>query len=224
MGVQMVEGSDLFVDDGIVFRRTTRGPQRVDVIYRRVDDEFLDPLAFRDDSILGIPGLLASYRMGRITLANAPGAGVADDKAIYAYVPSIIRYYLDEEPILPTIRTYLPSAPDELQYILEHIGELVVKSVNESGGSGIVKGPAPARAPHDRGGACGQTKPPGHRPHAATPHLSAPSWADDAFEGRHVDRRPFGLYVRDIKVTPVGLTRLAMRRRTPVATPSQGCA
>src|SRR3981081_3119638 len=131
MGVQMVEGSDLFVDDGMVFMRTTRGPQRVDVIYRRIDDDFLDPLAFRGYSILGVPGFLASYRLGRVSLANAPGAGVADDKAIYAYVPSIIRYYLDEEPILPTIKTYLPTQPDDLQFVLEHIGELVAKSVNE---------------------------------------------------------------------------------------------
>src|SRR5437879_2200562 len=136
MGVQMVEGSDLFVDDGLVFMRTTRGPQRVHMIYRRIDDDLLDPLAFRPDSALGVPGLLASYRMGRVSLANAPGAGVADDKAIYAYVPSIIHYYLASAPILPTIRTYLPTDPNELRYILEHIGDAVATSVSESGRAG----------------------------------------------------------------------------------------
>jgi uncharacterized circularly permuted ATP-grasp superfamily protein len=222
MGVQMVEGSDLFVDDGMVFMRTTRGPQRVDVIYRRVDDEFLDPLAFRDDSILGIPGLLASYRMGRVTLANAPGAGVADDKAIYAYVPSIIRYYLDEEPILPTIRTYLPSEPDELQFILEHIGELVVKSVNESGGYGMLIGPHSTRAQHDEFREYVKANPRGY---IAQPTLALsrhPCWVDDHFEGRHVDLRPFVLFGREVKVTAGGLTRVAMRRGSLVVNSSQG--
>jgi uncharacterized circularly permuted ATP-grasp superfamily protein len=222
MGVQMVEGSDLFVDDGMVFMRTTRGPQRVDVIYRRVDDEFLDPLAFRDDSILGIPGLLASCRMGRVTLANAPGAGVADDKAIYAYVPSIIRYYLDEEPILPTIRTYLPSVPDELQFILEHIGELVVKSVNESGGYGMLIGPHSTQAAHDEFRAYVQANPRGY---IAQPTLALsrhPCWVDDHFEGRHVDLRPFVLFGREVKVTAGGLTRVAMRPGSLVVNSSQG--
>ncbi|MBV9543499.1 MAG: circularly permuted type 2 ATP-grasp protein, partial [Chloroflexi bacterium] len=146
MGVQMVEGSDLYVDDGCVYMRTIRGPQPVHVIYRRVDDDFLDPLAFRADSLLGVAGLFASYRMGRVTLANGIGAGVADDKAVYAYVPSIIKYYLSEEPILPTIRTYLPTDPSELRYILEHMRELVIKSVNESGGYGMLVGPHSTQA------------------------------------------------------------------------------
>ncbi len=222
MGVQMVEGTDLFVDDGMVFMRTTSGPQRVDVIYRRVDDEFLDPLAFRDDSILGIPGLLASYRMGRVALANAPGAGVADDKAIYAYVPSIIRYYLNEDPILPTIRTYLPSEPGELQFILEHIGELVVKSVNESGGYGMLIGPHATRAEHDEYRERVRANPRGY---IAQPTLALsrhPCWVDDHFEGRHVDLRPFVLFGREIKVTPGGLTRVAMRRGSLVVNSSQG--
>jgi uncharacterized circularly permuted ATP-grasp superfamily protein len=222
MGVQMVEGSDLFVDDGMVYMRTTRGPQRVDVIYRRVDDEFLDPLAFRADSILGVPGLLASYRMGCVALANAPGAGVADDKAIYAYVPSIIRYYLGEDPILPTIRTYLPSEPDELQFILEHIGELVVKSVNESGGYGMLIGPHAARAEHDEFRERVRASPRGY---IAQPTLALsrhPCWVDDHFEGRHVDLRPFVLFDREVKVTPGGLTRVAMRRGSLVVNSSQG--
>jgi uncharacterized circularly permuted ATP-grasp superfamily protein len=222
MGVQMVEGSDLFVDDGLVLMRTTRGPQRVHVIYRRVDDEFLDPLAFRSDSILGVPGLLASYRMGRVTLANAPGAGVADDKAIYAYVPSIIRYYLDEEPILPTVKTYLASEPDGLKFILEHIGELVVKSVNESGGYGMLIGPHATKAEQDEYKQRVLANPRGY---IAQPTLALsrhPCWIDDHFEGRHVDLRPFVLFGHDVKVSPGGLTRVAMRRGSLVVNSSQG--
>ncbi|MDQ6673152.1 MAG: circularly permuted type 2 ATP-grasp protein [Chloroflexota bacterium] len=222
MGIQMVEGTDLFVDDGLVYMRTTRGPQRVHVIYRRVDDAYLDPLAFRSDSILGVPGLLASYRMGRVTLANAPGAGVADDKAIYAYVPSIIRYYLDEDPILPTIKTYLPTETDDLKFVLEHIGELVVKSVNESGGYGMLVGPHSTRAEQDEYRERVRADPRGY---IAQPTLALsrhPCWVDDHFEGRHVDLRPFLLFGRDVKVSPGGLTRVAMRRGSLVVNSSQG--
>jgi uncharacterized circularly permuted ATP-grasp superfamily protein len=222
MGVQMVEGSDLFVDDANVYMRTIHGPQRVDVIYRRVDDDFLDPLAFRQDSILGVPGLLAVYRMGRLTLANAIGAGVADDKAVYAYVPSMIRYYLGEDPILPTIRTYLPSDPSELKYILEHLHELVVKSVNESGGYGMLIGPHSTQAERDEFRDRIQANPRGF---IAQPTLALsrhPCWVDDHFEGRHVDLRPFVLFGRDFKITPGGLTRVAMRRGSLVVNSSQG--
>jgi uncharacterized circularly permuted ATP-grasp superfamily protein len=222
MGIQMVEGSDLFVDDGMVYMRTTHGPKRVHVIYRRVDDDFLDPLAFRSDTILGVPGLLASYRMGRVTLANAPGAGVADDKAIYAYVPTIIRYYLGEDAILPTIKTYLPSEPDDFKFILEHIGELVVKSVNESGGYGMLIGPHATRSERDDFKARVRADPRGY---IAQPTLALsrhPCWVDDHFEGRHVDLRPFLLYGRDVKVSPGGLTRVAMRRGSLVVNSSQG--
>jgi uncharacterized circularly permuted ATP-grasp superfamily protein len=222
MGIQMVEGSDLFVDDGMVYMRTTHGPKRVHVIYRRVDDDFLDPLAFRSDSILGVPGLLASYRMGRVTLANAPGAGVADDKAIYAYVPTIIRYYLGEDPILPTIRTYLPSEPDDLKFVLEHIGELVVKAVNESGGYGMLIGPHATQAERDDFKDRVRANPRGY---IAQPTLALsrhPCWVDDHFEGRHVDLRPFVLFGPDVKVSPGGLTRVAMRRGSLVVNSSQG--
>jgi uncharacterized circularly permuted ATP-grasp superfamily protein len=222
MGVQMVEGSDLFVDDGNVYMRTVQGPQRVDVIYRRVDDDFLDPLAFRQDSMLGVPGLLAVYRMGRVTLANAIGAGVADDKAIYAYVPSIIRYYLAEDPILPTIRTYLPTDPSELQYIIEHLHELVVKSVNESGGYGMLIGPHSTRQEREEFRERIQANPRGF---IAQPTLALsrhPCWVDDHFEGRHVDLRPFVLFGRDFTITPGGLTRVAMRRGSLVVNSSQG--
>ena len=222
MGIQMVEGPDLFVDDGFVYMRTTRGPQRVDVIYRRVDDDFLDPLAFRSDSMLGVPGLLASYRMGRVNLANAVGAGVADDKAIYAYVPSIIHYYLGEDPILPTIKTYLASEPDGLSYILEHIGELVVKAVNESGGYGMLIGPHSTEAQREEFRQRVRANP---RNYIAQPTLALsrhPCWVDDHFEGRHVDLRPFVLFGREVTVTPGGLTRVAMRRGSLVVNSSQG--
>jgi uncharacterized circularly permuted ATP-grasp superfamily protein len=222
MGIQMVEGSDLFVDDGLVYMRTTHGPKRVHVIYRRVDDDFLDPLAFRSDSILDVPGLLASYRMGRVTLANAPGAGAADDKAIYAYVPTIIKYYMDEEPILPTIRTYLPVQADDMRFIQEHIGELVVKSVNESGGYGMLVGPHATQAEREEFGARVRADP---RDYIAQPTLALsrhPCWVDDHFEGRHVDLRPFVLFGREVKVSPGGLTRVAMRRGSLVVNSSQG--
>lgn len=222
MGVQLVESHDLFVDDGAVYMRTTQGPRRVDVVYRRVDDEFLDPLAFRGDSVLGVPGLLASYRMGRVNLVNGVGAGVADDKAIYAYVPTIIRYYLDEDPILPTIRTYLPTRPDEQQFILEHMHELVVKSVSESGGYGMLIGPHATEAQRDEFKRRVQADPRGY---VAQPTLALsrhPCWIDDHFEGRHVDLRPFVLFGRDVKVTPGGLTRVAMRRGSLVVNSSQG--
>jgi uncharacterized circularly permuted ATP-grasp superfamily protein len=222
MGVQMVEGSDLFVDGGTLYMRTIDGSQRVDVVYRRVDDDFLDPLAFRQESVLGVAGLLATYRMGRVTLANAIGAGVADDKAIYAYVPSIIHYYLAEEPILPTIRTYLPTDPSELRYILEHIGELVVKSVNESGGYGMLIGPHSTSAEREEYAQRIQANP---RAFIAQPTLALsrhPCWVDDHFEGRHVDLRPFVLFGRELRVTPGGLTRVAMRRGSLVVNSSQG--
>jgi uncharacterized circularly permuted ATP-grasp superfamily protein len=222
MGVQLVEASDLFVDDGLVFMRTTRGPERVHVVYRRVDDEFIDPLAIRSDSILGVPGLLASYRMGRVNLVNGVGAGVADDKAIYAYVPSIIHYYLGEEPILPTIKTYLPTEPSDLQFILEHIGELVVKSVNESGGYGMLIGPHSTQAQREEYVHRVRSNPRGY---IAQPTLALsrhPCWIDDHFEGRHVDLRPFVLFGRDLTVTPGGLTRVAMRRGSLVVNSSQG--
>ncbi|MBI2755908.1 MAG: circularly permuted type 2 ATP-grasp protein [Chloroflexi bacterium] len=222
MGVQMVEGTDLFVDDGALYMRTTRGRQRVDVVYRRVDDDYLDPLASRPDSILGASGLLAVYRMGRLSLANAIGAGVADDKAIYAYVPRIIRYYLAEEPILPTIRTYLPNEPGDLHYILEHIGELVVKAVNESGGYGMLIGPHSTRAEQEEFRQLVRANPRGY---IAQPTLALsrhPCWVEDHFEGRHVDLRPFVLFGRELKVSPGGLTRVAMRPGSLVVNSSQG--
>ncbi len=222
MGIELVEGSDLFVDDATVYMRTTRGRKRVDVIYRRVDDDFLDPLTFRPDSLLGIPGLVATYRMGRVSLANAIGTGVADDKAVYAYVPRIIRYYLGEEPILPNVPTYLPTEREGLLYILDHLDELVVKAVNESGGYGMLIGP---HATREQRAEFRQRVLDNPRGYIAQPTLAlsrAPCWVDDHFEGRHVDLRPFVLFGREVKVTPGGLTRVALRRGSLVVNSSQG--
>jgi uncharacterized circularly permuted ATP-grasp superfamily protein len=222
MGIEMVQGSDLFVDDAAVFMRTTHGRQRVDVIYRRVDDDFLDPLTFRPDSLLGVAGLVATYRLGRVSLANAIGTGVADDKAIYAYVPRIVEYYLNEEPVLPNVPTYLPTEPDDLRYILEHLDELVVKSVNESGGYGMLIGPHASRAERDEFRARIQEDP---RRFIAQPTLALsrhPCWVEDHLEGRHVDLRPFVLFGREVKVTPGGLTRVALRGGSLVVNSSQG--
>jgi len=223
MGIEMVQGSDLFVDDATVFMRTTSGRRRVDVIYRRIDDDFLDPLSFRPDSLLGVPGLLATYRMGRVSLANAIGTGVADDKAIYAYVPTIIKYYLGEDEILPNVKTYVADDPVERAYILEHIGELVVKSVNESGGYGMLIGPHAPKADHDEYRRRIEADPRGY---IAQPTLGLsrhPSWNEDHLEGRHVDLRPFILFSGDeVKVTPGGLTRVALRKGSLVVNSSQG--
>jgi uncharacterized circularly permuted ATP-grasp superfamily protein len=222
MGIDLVQGSDLFVDDGAVYMRTTRGRRRVDVIYRRVDDDFLDPLAFRGDSFLGVPGLLAACRMGRLTLANAIGTGVADDKAVYAYVPTIIKYYLGEDELLPNVKTYIADDPTDRAYILEHIAELVVKSVNESGGYGMLIGPHAPRADHDEYRARVRANPRGY---IAQPTLALsrhPTWSNDHLEGRHVDLRPFILFGRDVKVTPGGLTRVALRSGSLVVNSSQG--
>ena len=187
-----------------------------------MDDDFLDPLEFRPDSILGVPGLLASYRMGNVNIANGIGAGVADDKAVYAYVPTIIRHYLGEDPILSTIKSYLPTVPRDLQYILVHLDQLVVKAVNESGGYGMLIGPHASRAERDDFKRRIQSNPRGY---IAQPTLALsrhPCWVEDHFEGRHVDLRPFVLFGREVKITPGGLTRVALRRGSLVVNSSQG--
>ncbi|MFN8524820.1 MAG: circularly permuted type 2 ATP-grasp protein [Chloroflexota bacterium] len=222
MGAELVMGSDLFVDDGAVWMRTTQGPRRVDVIYRRVDDAFLDPLAFRSDTILGVAGLVASYRLGRVTLANALGTGVADDKAVYAYVPQIIRYYLGEDQILPNVDTYVAAEPKDFDYILDHIEQLVVKAVNESGGYGMLIGPHATRAEHEDFRARVRANP---RNYIAQPTLQLsrhPCWVEDHLEGRHVDLRPFVLFGDEVRVTPGGLTRVALKRGSLVVNSSQG--
>src|SRR5262249_46685068 len=187
MGVQLVEGRDLVVNRGGVSMRTTKGLKQVDVIYRRVDDDFLDPEAFRADSLLGVPGLMAAYRAGRVALANAPGNGVADDKVVYAYVPDIIRYYEGEDPILPNVTTYLCWRDEDRAYVLEHLSELVVKSANESGGYGMLVGPHSTREQQEDFAVKIQSNP---RNFIAQPTLAlsrAPTIMDDHFEGRHID-------------------------------------
>ena len=222
MGIELVEGRDLVVRDGRVAMRTTQGFERVDVIYRRIDDDFLDPQAFRADSMLGVPGLMEVYRAGRVALANAPGTGVADDKVVYAYVPDIIRFYLSEEPVLPNVPTYLCWRDDDRRYVLEHLGELVVKAANESGGYGMLVGPH-STAEQQREFAARIVAQP--RNYIAQPTLAlsrTPIFAGDHLEGRHVDLRPYILYGRDIYVLPGGLTRVALRKGSLVVNSSQG--
>jgi uncharacterized circularly permuted ATP-grasp superfamily protein len=222
MGVELVEGRDLHVDGGRVLMRTTRGLQRVDVIYRRIDDDFLDPQVFRPDSFLGVPGLMKAYQEGRVSLVNAPGTGVADDKVVYAYVPRMIRYYLGEDEILPNVPTYLCRERDALAYVLDHLDELVVKAANESGGYGMLVGPHSTREMRAEFAAKIKANP---RDYIAQPTLSlsrVPTLVDGRLEGRHVDLRPYILYGREIYVQPGGLTRVALKKGSLVVNSSQG--
>ena len=222
MGVELVEGRDLVVVDGLVQMRTTNGLERVDVLYRRIDDDFLDPQVFRPDSMLGVPGLLDVYREGRIALANAPGTGVADDKVIYAYVPKMISYYLDQDPILPNVPTYLCWEEKDRTYVLDHLDQLVVKAANESGGYGMLVGPHASSAERQQFAEKIQATP---RNYIAQPTLAlsrVPVLVDDHFEGRHVDLRPFILYGKDMYVLPGGLTRVALKKGSLVVNSSQG--
>jgi uncharacterized circularly permuted ATP-grasp superfamily protein len=222
MGVQLVEGRDLVVEGGRVFMRTTKGLERVDVIYRRIDDDFLDPEAFRPDSLLGVPGLMAAYASGRVALANAPGNGVADDKVIYAYVPEIIRYYEDADPILQNVPTYLCWRPEDRAYVLEHLDELVVKSANESGGYGMLVGPHSTTGQQEEFAEKIKANP---RNYIAQPTLAlsrVPTIVGEHFEGRHVDLRPYVLCGKEIYVMPGGLTRVAMTKGSLVVNSSQG--
>jgi len=222
MGVELVEGRDLVVFNDAVHMRTTRGFQRVDVIYRRLDDDFLDPKTFRSDSMLGVPGLMGVYRKGRVTLVNAPGTGVADDKVIYAYVPKMIRYYLGEEPIIPNVPTHLCWIDEDREYVLDNIEQLVVKPANESGGYGLMVGPHVSAETHEKFRQRIRENP---RNYIAQPTLSlsrVPTVIDGKFEGRHVDLRPYILYGRQIYVLPGGLTRVALRKGSLVVNSSQG--
>jgi uncharacterized circularly permuted ATP-grasp superfamily protein len=222
MGIELVEGRDLLCHDNIVYMRTTAGLRRVDVIYRRVDDDFLDPLAFRSDSTLGVAGLFNAYRAGNVALANAIGTGIADDKAIYAYVPAIIRYYLSEEPILPNVETSLLTDEAERRYVLENLDKLVVKAVGESGGYGMLIGPHSAAAEREEFRRRIEANP---RNYIAQPVLSlsqAPCLIEGQTEARHVDLRPYILYGEQITIVPGGLTRVALRRGSLVVNSSQG--
>ncbi|MBF0307178.1 MAG: circularly permuted type 2 ATP-grasp protein [Alphaproteobacteria bacterium] len=222
MGIELAEGQDLFVDDGTVFMRTTEGPKRVDVIYRRIDDDFLDPKTFRPDSMLGVPGLMSVYRAGRVALANAVGAGVADDKAVYPYVPDMIRFYLSEEPILKNVPTWVLRKPDDLSYVLDHLPELVVKEVHGSGGYGMLIGPTSTGAELDayraRILACPEN-------FIAQPTLAlstCPAFVDAGVVPRHVDLRPYVLSGEETVVVPGALTRVALREGSLVVNSSQG--
>jgi uncharacterized circularly permuted ATP-grasp superfamily protein len=222
MGIELVEGRDLIVHDNIVSMRTTAGLRRVDVIYRRVDDDFIDPLVFRPDSRLGVPGLFNAYRAGNVSIVNAIGTGVADDKAVYAYVPAIIRFYLSEEPILPNIETYLLSDPDDRALVLEHLDELVVKAVGESGGYGMLIGPHSTAEQREEFRLRILAEP---RNYIAQPTLAlsrAPNFIHDQIESRHVDLRPYVLCGETCTVVPGGLTRVALRRGSLVVNSSQG--
>ncbi|HUQ69790.1 MAG TPA: circularly permuted type 2 ATP-grasp protein, partial [Planctomycetaceae bacterium] len=222
MGVELVEGRDLIVQDGFVTMRTTSGFERVDVIYRRIDDDFIDPQVFRPDSMLGVAGLMDVYRRGRVALANAPGTGIADDKVIYAYVPQMIQYYLNEDAILPNVPTYVCIDPEQQAYVLSHLDELVVKAANESGGYGMLIGPHSTKAEQEKFHELIVENP---RNYIAQPTLSlsrVPTIIGDCFEGRHVDLRPYILYGDDIFVLPGGLTRVALRKGSLVVNSSQG--
>lgn len=222
MGVQLVEGSDLVVEDGYVHMRTTRGFERVDVIYRRIDDTFLDPRVFRPDSMLGVPGLMDVYRAGRVALANAPGTGIADDKVVYKFLPDMVRYYLGEDAILPNVPTYLCCDDREREYVLNNIEKLVVKSANEAGGYGMLIGPASTTAEREDFKNKIRENP---RNFLAQPTLAlsrVPTMINGECEGRHVDLRPYILYGRDIFVMPGGLTRVALKKGSLVVNSSQG--
>lgn len=222
MGVELVEGSDLVVMDGFVHMRTTRGFQRVDVIYRRIDDDFIDPQTFRADSVLGVPGLMDVYRSGRVALANAPGTGIADDKAVYAYLPQIVKYYLDEDMILPNVPTYVCADAKAREYVLANLDKLVVKATNESGGYGMLVGPHSTPEQRTQFDSLIRKNP---RNYIAQPTLAlsrAPVLLEDHFEGRHIDLRPYILYGRDIYVMPGGLTRVALKKGSLVVNSSQG--
>jgi len=226
MGISLVEGRDLVVMDGYVMMRTTKGYERADVIYRRVDDDFLDPKVFRADSMLGIPGVMEVYKAGRVALANAPGGGIADDKAVYAYVPKIIKYYLGEEAILPNVPTFVCEDEKERKHVIENIEKMVVKAANESGGYGMLVGPHSSKQQCEEFKIKVRENP---RNYIAQPMVAlsrAPVIVDDPspahFEGRHVDLRPYILYGKDIYVLPGGLTRVALKKGSVVVNSSQG--
>jgi len=222
MGVELVFGADFFVHDDVVYLKTTRGPQRVDVIYRRLDDDFLDPEAFRPDSLLGVPGLFRAYRAGNVTLANAVGTGVCDDKAVYPYVEAMIRFYLGEEPILRNVPTYICARPDDLKYTLDHLEELVVKAVNESGGYGMLMGPSSTAAQRAEFAAKIRDNPRNYVSQPVVTLSTVPTWTDDGPAPRHVDLRPYIITGKSTWVLPGGLTRTALVKGSLVVNSSQG--
>jgi uncharacterized circularly permuted ATP-grasp superfamily protein len=222
MGIELVEGSDLICSEGFVWMRTTSGFEKVDVIYRRIDDDFLDPQVFREDSMLGVSGLMDVYRAGNVALVNAPGTGVVDDKVVYAYIPRIIKYYLDQDAIIPNVPTYICSEDADCAHVLSNLDKLVVKAANESGGYGMLIGPHASAADREEFARRIRANP---RNYIAQPTLSlsrVPTLVNDGLEGRHVDLRPYILYGKEIFVLPGGLTRVALKKGSLVVNSSQG--
>ena len=222
IGAELVEGQDLVVNDGFVYMRTTKGPRRVDVIYRRVDDDFIDPLVFRPDSLLGVPGLLHAYQQGNVSLANSPGTGVADDKSVYAYVPDMIRYYLSEEPILSNVETFLCRRPEDLEYTLDNLENLVVKRVGESGGYGMLIGPHSTPQERDEYADQVRANPADFISQPVLDLSRSPCLVDETFEPRHVDLRPFILHGQETRIVPGAFCRVALKRGSLVVNSSQG--
>ena len=222
MGIEIVTGADLLVQNDRVFMKTTKGLKPVHVIYRRIDDDFLDPKVFRPDSLLGVPGLVEAYRKGNVSLANSIGTGVADDKVVYYYVPAMIKFYLGEEAILPNVETFLSAVESDRKYILDNLGNLVVKSANESGGYGMLIGPQATTGEIARFRQMIEADP---RNFVAQPVISlsrSPAWCDGSMQGRHIDLRPFILCGEEVRIIPGGLTRVAMREGSLVVNSSQG--
>lgn len=223
MGVELVEGADLFTaEDECVYMRTIDGPERVDVVYRRIDEDFLDPEVFRADSTLGVPGIMRAWKAGNVAIANAPGSGVADDKVVYAYVPKMIRYYLNEKPLISSVKTYLCMIKKHREYVLKNLDKLVIKPANESGGYGMLVGPHSTKLEQEKFARLIEENP---RNYIAQPTLAlstAPTYIDDKIEPRHLDLRPFVLQGKESWVTPGGLTRVAMTKGSLVVNSSQG--
>ncbi len=222
MGAELCEGQDLFVENGKVYMRTTTGPERVDVIYRRIDDDFLDPLTFRSDSMLGVPGLFDAYRAGSVTLVNAPGTGIADDKAVYTYVPEIIEFYLGEKALLKNVPTYNCTDSDQRAYVLDHLQELVVTEVHGSGGYGMMVGPASNKAMREEFRKKILARPDNYIVQPTLALSTCPTFVDRGIAPRHVDLRPYVLVGDDIRITPGGLTRVALKKGSLVVNSSQG--
>ncbi len=222
LGAELVEGRDLLVNGGVVYMRTTTGVRRVDVVYRRVDDDFVDPLVFRPDSLLGVPGLIDAYKRGNVALVNAPGTGVADDKSVYAYVPDMVRYYLGEDPILENVETYLCRRPEDLEYTLDNLQDLVVKRVGESGGYGMLIGPHSSPEEREEYAVQVRADPAGFISQPTLAISRSPCFIDGRIEPRHVDLRPFVLHGRQTRIVPGAFCRVALRRGSLVVNSSQG--
>ncbi len=222
MGVELCEGNDLFVSDGYLYMRTTQAPKRVDVVYRRIDDAFLDPLTFRPDSAIGVPGIFDLYRAGRVTLVNAPGTGIADDKSIYTYIPDVIEFYTGEKPLLKNVPTWRCGDPKDLAYVLEHLAELVVKEVHGSGGYGMLIGPTSSRKEIEEFRFKLKARPKNYIAQPTLALSSVPTFTKSGVAPRHVDLRPFVLSGDRVRVTPGGLTRVALKKGSLVVNSSQG--